>query len=158
MVDIDIVKLNKLKKLFREGTYLTKTTKEKDGNTCIRNGISIFSYIVDNNNETVGIKIRHSGEENNHEDILYYHLQGKRVFSSHSSSINAAHNSTITRITSDSVIEKGFGFSHSNSEQVEFKKIIKKNKETGDITTKIYIKDEKSIYRLYRTHVDQFLR
>jgi hypothetical protein len=149
--------IKKLKKLFIEGTFLTKTTKEKDGVVYIRNGISVVSYIVDNNNEMVGVKIKHSGEEKNYEDTIYYHFQGKDVFSSHSSSINASHNSTITKITSNTIIEKGFGFSHSNSQQIKFKKIIKKNKETGDITTKIYIKDKNGIYRLDITHVGHLL-
>jgi hypothetical protein len=146
------ININNVNDIFVEGTYITTITKAKDGST--HKGISTVKYIHDDDNKNVGIKIKHSGDENNHEDTVYYHFTSEGVISSHASDINASHNSTVTKITSNTVTETGVGFSHSNNSQIKFKKIIKKDTKTGDITTKIYLKDKNGTFNLYRTHVD----
>ena len=118
-------------KILSEGNYLSKTTKTKDGR--MYNGITTVKYIKDDNKNTVGIKIKHNGEDN-HEDTVYYFFTGNDIISLHTSDItNASHNSTITKVTNNTIINKGIGFSHSMNSQVKFKKLIKKNTQTNDV-------------------------
>ena len=76
----------------------------------------------------------------------------------HTSDItNASHNSTITKVTNNTIINKGIGFSHSMNSQVKFKKLIKKNTQTNDVITKIYIKDKNDNYKLHSKIISKIL-
>jgi hypothetical protein len=146
----------RLLKIFDEGTYRTIRTKANDDSK--KYGILTIKHIKDNSNKSVGVKITCSGQDN-HEDTFTYHFTDNGITSSHTSAlINASHNSIVTKVTSNTITKKGTGFSHSNNSQVEFKKIIKKDTKTGNITNKLYLKDENETYKLYSTTLVTYLK
>lgn len=130
-------------------TYKDKSIKHK--------GILTISTISNNDGVIVGIKKYHVGQDK-HEETLNYHLLDTGVTSTHSSNNTyASHTSKITKATSKMFTLVGHGFSHEMNEAVKFKKIVKKNEKTGDITSKIYIQDKDNKYKFYSKIISKLI-
>ena len=146
---------DKVRNIISVGNYsTTKTTK----NGIQYNGISTIENVTNNNNEIVGLQSFHVGQDKHEEKLVYYFLDTGDVTSTHTSnSTHASHTSKITKATNNMFVAKGYGYSYKMNAAVKFKIIVKKNENnTGDMTSKIYIKDKDNNYKLQMKTIFKF--
>ena len=145
----------KLQKILNIRNYSTTTPI----NGIDYKGIVTISAITNNDGVIVGIKIYHVGTNKHEETLCYHFMDTGGVTSIHASnSTYASHTSEVTKATSKMCILEGRGFSDDMNELVNFKKILKKNEKTGDITSKLYFKDKDNNYKMHSKTIAKLIK